>query len=226
MNGVTETENVEGDSGNDDKHEQSPVKKCPGSSKSCSCRGGACNVSLTEDGQVQQARNRTSSLESFVHTYHRVILELAVLFKSDKAFNELTQAIMSFLSNAQMVDPKFIINPVIPHSKEKNISSKGEISSNMTKLGIHIKISGNGNVFNKWKVWTDKGDGGGNGQQTHKQNKKEEFQDPTVYFLMIISYEVEPKEIIECISHERAQMNGVCLQVKELQSIDSKTVVS
>ncbi len=74
----------------------------------------------------------------------------------------------------------------------------------MTKFGVHIKISRNGNVFNKQKVWTDKDDGGGNGRQTCKQNKKEEFQDPTVYFLMVISSEVEPKEIIEHISHEWA----------------------
>ncbi len=152
MTSVTETENVEGDSGNDDKHKQSPVKKRPGSSKSSSCRGGSCDVLPTEDGQIEQATNRTFLLESFVHAYHHVILELAVLLKSDKAFNKFTQAIMSFLSSAQMVDPKFIINPINPYSKEKNISSKGEISSNITKLGIHIKISGNGNVFNKQKV--------------------------------------------------------------------------
>ncbi len=51
--------------------------------------------------------------------------------------------------NAQMVDPKFVINLLNPNSKENNISSKGETSPNMTKLGINIKISGNGNAFNK-----------------------------------------------------------------------------
>jgi hypothetical protein len=50
---------------------------------------------------------------------------------------------MAFLSNAQMVDPKFAINPLNPNSKEKNIVSKGEISANMTELGAHVKISGN-----------------------------------------------------------------------------------
>jgi hypothetical protein len=99
MSNVPETENADGDSGNDDEHEQSPVKKHLGSSKFSSCRVGACNVLPTEDGQVQQATNRsTSFLESFVHTYHQFILELAVLLKSDKAFSKFTQAIMSFLS--------------------------------------------------------------------------------------------------------------------------------
>ncbi len=87
---------------------------------------------------------------------------------------------MSFLFNAQMVDPKFVINPIIPNFKEKNISSKGEISSNITKLSVHVKISGNVNVFNKQKISTDKDNGGGNGRRTYKQNKKEEFQDPTI----------------------------------------------
>jgi hypothetical protein len=74
------------------------------------------------------------------------------LLKTDKAFEEFTQALMAFITNAQMVDPKFIINPINKNSKEKNISSKGEISPNMTKLGLHIKISGYGNVFNRKKV--------------------------------------------------------------------------
>jgi hypothetical protein len=60
---------------------------------------------------------------------------------------------MLFISNAQTVDLKFTINPLNILSKEKNIGSKGEISLNMTKLGVHIKISGNGNVFNKQKIW-------------------------------------------------------------------------
>jgi hypothetical protein len=80
MNGVPVTKNADEDSGNEDEHKQSPVKKCPESSKFFSCRVGACNVLPTEDGQVQQASNHsTSFLESFVHMYHRVILELMVL---------------------------------------------------------------------------------------------------------------------------------------------------
>ncbi len=105
---------------------------------------------------------------------------------------------MAFIMNAQMVDPKFVINPVNLNSKEKNISLKGKISFNMTKLGIHIKISGNGNSFNKQKVWEMDGNAG---QKPSKANKKEEFKDPTVYFFMAILSEVEPKEIIECTTH-------------------------
>jgi hypothetical protein len=130
---------------------------------------------------------------------------------------------MAFLANAQMVDPKFVINPLDPNSKEKNILSKGEISANMTILGARVKISGNGNVFSKQKVWDrDNTDG----WKTCKSNKEEEFKDPAVYFSMIISSEVAPKENIERTTHEWARMNGMRLQVKELQFVESETMVT
>jgi hypothetical protein len=43
---------------------------------------------------------------------------------------------------------------------------------------------------------------------------------------MIILSEVAPKEIIERTTHEWARMNGVRLQVKELQFVESETVVT
>ena len=90
-----------------------------------------------------------------------------------------------------MVDPKFVIYPLNPNSKEKNISSKGKISSNMTKLGIYIKVSGNGNAFNKQKVWDKDGDAG---RKSHKASKKDEFRDPVVYFSLVISSEVRSQK--------------------------------
>jgi hypothetical protein len=85
---------------------------------------------------------------------------------------------MALITNPQMVDPKLVINPLSPHSKEKNISSKGEISSNMTKLVTHIKISGNGNALNKQKIWGNQG----NKDQKSCKSKKEESRNPTIYF--------------------------------------------
>jgi hypothetical protein len=127
---------------------------------------------------------------------------------------------MDFISNAQLVDPKFAINPINPNSKEKNITSKGNISPNMTKLGTHIKISGNGNAFSK-KNWD-------NQDQTRKSRKpkKEEFRDPMVYFSMIVSTEVRPQELINRITHEWARAGGNRLQIKDLQTIESVMVVT
>ncbi len=82
---------------------------------------------------------------------------------------------------------------------EKNISSKGEISPNMTKLGTHIKNSGNSKVFNKKKVWGDQGN-----DRKSRKNKKEDFCDPVVWFSMVVSSEVQPQKIIDQIN----LMNG------------------
>jgi hypothetical protein len=129
-----------------------PVKKRQGSSKTSLRRNAGTRQVPPPEVAAPTARS-TNFLENFNYPHSRVILELVVVLKSDKAFEEFTQALMAFLSNAQMVDPKFVINPLNPNSKERNIASKGKISSNLTKLGAHVKISGNGNVFNKQKVW-------------------------------------------------------------------------
>jgi hypothetical protein len=224
MNGVQEMET--NDTGMDDDDDiRSPVKKRQGSSKTSSRRNAnARQVSPNKEGPVVLPSAQTTTfLDNFVYPHSRIILELAVILKSDKASEEFTQALMAFLANAQMVDPKFVINPLDPNSKEKNISSKGEILTNLTKLGAHVKISGNGNVFSKQKVW-NKEESSDRG--TRKSNKKEEFKDPTIYFSMIVSSEVAPKDLIERTTHEWARMNGMRLQVKELQFVKSKTVVT
>jgi hypothetical protein len=52
------------------------------------------------------------------------------------------------------------------------------------------------------------------------------IQGPTVYFSIIVLSEVAPKELIERTTHEWARLNGVRLQVKELQFVESETVVT
>ncbi len=78
-------------------------------------------------------------------------------------------------------------------------------------------------MFSKQKVWNQDDT---DNRSTCKSNKKKEFRDPTVYFTMIVSLEVAPVDIIECTTHEWARLNGARLQVKELQSVKSKTVVT
>ncbi len=116
------------------------------------------------------------SITHFPHT----VLKLAIALKGEKPFDEFSQALMPFISN--VVDLKFVINPLNPNSKENNISSKGEISPNMTKLGTQSKISGNGNVFNKKKVWGNHGNDG-----KSRKNEKDEFCNPVVWFSMVVS---------------------------------------
>jgi hypothetical protein len=96
-----------------------------------------------------------------------------------------------------MVDPHFAINPLDPKSKEGNVIAKGDISSNMTKLGTHIKILSSGNAFNKKKIWENNIE-----KRSRKARKKEKFKDSTIYFTLIVSCDVEPQEIIDQIAHE------------------------
>ena len=126
--GIDEMESEEQNGGDDDA--RSPLKKCTGSRKASSCRStSARQVSPNKSGSViiQQPTSRTTSfLDTFDHKYKRTILEQAILLTSKKKFEEFTQALMAFLTNAQMVDPKCVINPLNPESKSKDIVSKGE----------------------------------------------------------------------------------------------------
>jgi hypothetical protein len=203
-----------------DTSKLSPVKKRSKGKRSTSSRPRSNPANPTSTDNVNSTKSAIF-LDEVVYPHSRVIIELAILLKSDKAFEEFTQALMAFITNAQMVDPKFVINPIKPLSKEKNISNKSEISPNMTKLGIHIKISGNGNAFNKKKVWNNQ-----TSDCKSRKTQKDEFRDPVIYFSMVISTEVEPLELIDRVTHEWSRLNGTRLQVKDLQSISSVTVVT
>ena len=179
MDGIYEMVYDEQNSGDDDAC--SPLKKSTESSKASSCRRtSARQVSPNKSGSViiqQPTSWLTSFLDTFDHKYKRTILELAILLTSKRKFEEFTQALMACLRNSQMVDPKCVIIPLNPESKSKDIASKGEVSPNMTNLGEHIKISGNGPyVFNKRKIWDKAVDI----HKSRKPNKKEVFQDLTV----------------------------------------------
>ena len=219
MTAIMEIDGVEEVQNSGDTSELSPVKKRSKGKKRSSSRP---RVSPPESKSSDNNSNKSASfLEDVVYKHSRIILELAISLKSDKAFEEFTQALMAFITNAQMVDPKFVINPINPASKDKNISNKGEVSSNMTKLGTHVKISGNGNAFNKKKVWNNQ-----SSDRSSRKSQKEEFRDPVVYFSMVISTQVEPTELIDRLTHEWSRINGTRLQVKDLQSISSETVVT
>ncbi len=207
-----------------DKDEQSPAKKRGGSSKtSTKEKTGARQVSPQE--QAANKERITTVMDEFVYPHSRIILEMAITLKSDKAFDKFTQSIMAFITNVQIVDPKFIINPLNPLSDAKAIMTKGEISTNMTKLSTHIKISGRGNAFSKQKVWDKGDDDKSNGRRNRKANKKEDmYHDPMVYFSMVVSSGVPPQEIIDCTTHEWVRANSTRLKIKDLQYIDSEIV--
>jgi hypothetical protein len=83
----------------------------------------------------------------------------------------------------------------------------------MMKLGTHIKISGNGNVFNKKKVWGNQGN-----DCKSRKSKKDKFCDPVS--------EVQSQESMDRVTHKQVHLNGTQLQIKDLQSIESEMVVT
>jgi hypothetical protein len=149
------------------------------------------------------------------------------MLKTEKDFDKFVQSLAFFMVNAKMVDPHFVWNPINPNVVGlANITSKGEIPTNMTMLSSHVKVSGGGYAFVKQRVHKEKkamhAQQGGRGNN----EKEQEYKDPTVYFNLIISLDVDPLEIIARTTYEWTWINGQRLQIKELQDVVSKTVVS
>ncbi len=83
-------------------------------------------------------------------------------------------------------------------------------------LGAHFKITSNGrNPFEKQKTWGDKA-----------KKDKEELKDPVVYFSLAIATDEDPEELIARIVHKWQRCSGILLQIKELPSFESKTVLT
>ncbi len=115
----------------DKEEECSPLKKQAGSSKS-STKRRSTRPKVTPPKpkfgtQPTSITSKTTSfLDNFIYPHSQIILELAITLKSDKAFKEFTHTLMAFLTSAQMINFKFVINPLNPQLKEKYISLKGE----------------------------------------------------------------------------------------------------
>ncbi len=83
-------------------------------------------------------------------------------------------------------------------------------------LGAHFKISSNGrNPFEKQRVW---------GKGANKN--KEEFWDPVVYFTFAFATDTAPEDLISRVVHEWHWIGGVRLQIKEIQTFKSETILS
>jgi hypothetical protein len=149
------------------------------------------------------------------------------MLKTEKGFDEFVQSLAVFMVNTKMVDPHFVWNPINPDAVGlANITSKGKIPTIMTMLGSHVKVSGGGYTFMKQRVHKENkampAQQGGCGNN----EKEQEYKDPTMYFNLVISSDVDPLEIITCATYEWTRINGQRLQIKELQDVASKTVVS
>ncbi len=140
-----------------DKDEHPPVKKRGGSSNSSTRRHASSKTHkiISPQDNPTQAKpallilKTAEFMDTYIHPHKRIVLKLAIKLMKEDTFDKFARALASLLSNAQIVDPKFVINPIKQFSKEKDIMAKGDISTNMTKLRIHVLISGNGYTFLK-----------------------------------------------------------------------------
>ncbi len=129
--------------------------------------------------------------------------------------------------NAKMVDPHFVWNPNNPNAVGlANITSKSKIPTNMTMLGSHVKVSGGEYTFMKQRVHKENKAMHAHQGGCGNNEKEQEYKDPTVYFNLVISLDIDPLEIIARTTYEWTRINGQHLQIKELQDVASKMLVS
>jgi hypothetical protein len=173
---------------------------------------------------LKPSATTTAASEKSIHTknnkheykYARVVVKASIKLSNDNPFQEFIVALQNLLKNGQLVDPLFMFSPIKTGGSEKKIHKWLGIPINMRLLGAHFKILSNGrNPFEKQKVW---------GKGSNKN--KEEFRDSIVYFTMAIATDTDPEELILCVVHEWHRMGGVRLQIKELQTFESETILS
>jgi hypothetical protein len=144
---------------------------------------------------------------SFIpHSYRnpRVIVEgSARLSSDDKA--------AQFLG---LVDPFFILNPTTTGGGKKDLRDVKDVPANMTALWSYVKIlekSIQTFLPRSGHTGGSRKEGGGNYSQYVDQ----------VYFTMVWSCDIDPKEIIAGITVEWMRAGGIGLYRKEIQAIDT-----
>jgi hypothetical protein len=163
-----------------------------------------------------KTKSVTTSFDSHIHKHQCVTVEASTKLMGATPTQEFIVNLHKLLKNGQLVDKFFAFCPVKPDGGEKKIHKVLGVPTNMTMLGAHFKISSNGrNPFEKQKVWGNKA-----------KKDKEEFKDPIVYFTLAIATDVDPKELLARIIHEWQHCGGILLRIKELQSFESKTVLT
>jgi hypothetical protein len=157
-----------------------------------------------------------TKLDKHIHKFSRVVVEGSIKLSDTNPFQEFVFGLQNLLKNGQLVDPFFAFCPINTGGLEKKIHESSGIPINMTMLGAHFKISSNGrNPFEKQKVW---------GKGANKN--KEEFWDPVFYFTFAFARDTAPEDLILRVVHEWHRIGGVRLQIKELQTFKSETILS
>jgi hypothetical protein len=166
---------------------------------------------------LKDPNKETRQIDSHPFKYKRVILEASIKLSEENPFAEFIAQLQDLLKNRQLVDPNFSLSPIKANGRTKLINNPAMVPTNMTLLGAYINVSRSFcNPFEKQKVLT-KGPG--------LRKKKEEFNNPIVYFSLAVAMDESPKELISRIQLEWSKKGGIKLEVKGLQSLESKVIL-
>jgi hypothetical protein len=154
-----------------------------------------------------------------VHTHPLTFVEAAICLTSEDKPKEFIVAIKLLLKNAKFLDPNFGLAPLknLPGKQTKIIVAEDDVPTNFTHLGQYAFTSGN-RIFEKKKDWRN------GAKQPHRDSEAEELKDPVVYFTIAIATDIPPRALIDGIRTEWETHGGGKLQVKDLQSHESKSM--
>ncbi len=156
-------------------------------------------------------------INSHAFKHKRVILEASIKLSDDNPFAEFIARLQDLLKNGQLVDPNFSFSPIKVNGKDNLVHDPATVPTNMTLLGAYINISRSfRNPFEKQKVVS---------KSSGSNKKKEEFNDPIVYFSLAAAMDENPEELISRIQLEWSKKGGIKLEVKGLQSLESETIL-
>jgi hypothetical protein len=156
------------------------------------------------------------------HAYFHplAIVEAVICLTLNDRPKEFIMAIKFLLQKVKYLDQHFGLAPLknLPSTQIKIIVLEDNIPSNVAHLGQYALTSGN-HIFEKKKNWKDQ-----DTQIPHQDNKNRELKDPVVYFTIAIATDLQPGYIINGIKTEWETHGGGKLQVKDLQSHESKVL--
>ena len=199
--------------------ENSPVKK----------KTKSASVLPSSVKESNRYTTKSFSITKTVHKYDhpRTYVEAAITLTKEDKPKEFIAAIKSLLANGKILDPHFALAPLKRDTTTKTpklITAEDDVPVNFTHLGQYAYTSGN-RIFEKKKDW--KGDKSSK-KVGHRDNaaKEDIFHDPIVYFTLAIATDIQPRNLINGIRTEWEANGGGKLQVKDLQSQESKVVLA
>ncbi len=123
-------------------------------------------------------------INSHAFKHKRVILEASIKLSDNNPFSEFITHLQDLLKNGQLVDPNFSLSPIKADGKDNLVHDPTTVPTNMTLLGAYVNISRSfHNSFEKQKVVS---------KSSGSSKKKEEFNDPIVYFSFAAAMDENP----------------------------------